>query len=227
MSNFNPDDKEAKNKPPSFEKQDVSSPKSKESSNKDSEKEEERNEEGRALIPSPSSSEIQASPKSEDEEPVNMDELMSQLFASDDDQIERKVKERRNRNRVRQILREKNLKYLRDEDNDIVMIFGKTESRNFDVMIYITFTGDVISSVGLPDFEFEEFDRDRALEYCNDWHIHRRWPTAMVKKEQNKFMLNTHLDTEHVKSKTFLGDYIAHQMIGATMHFCDELATEW
>lgn len=155
-------------------------------------------------------------------EEIDIGQLMNQLIGPN----EREEAERLNRKRVVAILRENDIKYLRDSDGDIA-IFAHDSKHDFTVRIMIMFSGDIITSRGIPDIKFNDFQLSEALEFCNEWNGCHHWPTACVSEESQTMFCNVSFDAEYVKGKVALSDVVRFQMIGSTMHFCEALTQKW
>lgn len=159
---------------------------------------------------------------------IDIDRLMDMLTdpakAPKDDQ---KEAERRNRKRIATILKENDIKFLRDEDDDLIIVFGEQGDRDFEVAITFTFFGHIVSAFGEPNLKFNEFETGNALDFCNEWNMRHRWPTLLFAERRRSYTTSIHFDAEHAKSKAILHDAVIHQMVGCTMQCFDILAGQW
>jgi len=116
------------------------------------------------------------------------------------------------------------LKYLRDADNDYLVLFAR-EGGRADLHVWFIAGGpnDAIYTIMCVAATPSGYDMDHWLRVCNDWNSQKRWPKAYVSASSGTAKLNlaleSHLDLEAGVSRALFDTHTREILLGVFEFF--------
>lgn len=115
------------------------------------------------------------------------------------------------RGMIKRVLDDMKIHYLRDSDEDFVIMFAEDEDAGCELHVFVMAAGsddEILAIRVLSDAKIKSHDVGLKYRVCNTWNRDKRWPKAYV-DDDGDFILEEQIDLEKGIHQELLRDYIA------------------
>jgi hypothetical protein len=123
------------------------------------------------------------------------------------------------REMIEKCLKDKDLKFMIDQDGDIALQFGEDEDTGLSYSIFLRAGEDWVYTIAfLSDHEIPKANWGKAVMACNEWNRNYRWPKASVVMDEEtsigRAVLEGCIDLEDGVHQELLDEFTMIQIAG-------------
>ncbi len=129
------------------------------------------------------------------------------------------------RSMIEKALRSFDLKFLRDEDNDFVVRFGRGKNLSCDLVFLFSLGGknsEIFEIQVIADYAIPRRNWGQTLLSCNKWNREKRWPKAYLSMKdaegEGNIVLEAQIDMEKGIHQEFV-DQFTGAILAAWLEF--------
>lgn len=132
------------------------------------------------------------------------------------------VVEKLSKQMLENYLREKELRFLMDQDGDFKVVFGEDEDWGCELEMWLIISGskkEILNVQVKSDKHYDRGDCPRAIMACNQWNATKLYPKAFVHMLEDGssgiLMCEGIIDLEQGIHQELLNDFITSQISGS------------